>query len=194
MDRADCTNPVGILGQSKVGVRRVGTSTGTDAADAATEGMESVVVCCGRTGADGQGSDGGLTVGASVSTSGVFEDAGIDPSTGAGVGADEGAGRNAGTEVVFVGNDQSDAAGEGVTSAPEAAFFAASAVAAAPNPFHVPVEGVEDPTGLFEGKVFNTSGAHLKTGAVAAGAAAMETEDSPGLEIEVNELGAAVNG
>jgi hypothetical protein len=56
-----------------------------------------------------------------------------------------------------------------------------------------PVEGVEDPTGLLEGKDFSTSGAHLKTGAVAAGAEAMDTEVSPGLEIGANGLGAAVN-
>lgn len=118
---------------------------------------------------------------------------GIDPSTGAGMGADEEAARNAGAAVAFVGNDQTGSAGERAASPPEVVFFAASAAAAAPNPFHVPVEGGEDPTGLLEGKVLKTSGAHLKTGAIAAGAEAIDTEVSPVLEIGANGLGAVVN-
>ncbi len=188
MDGADCANSVGTLGQPKLEVR-LGVGTGTEAA----EGTGSVLVCCGRTGADGQVKGGGLTVEGGTSTSGALEDAGIDPSTGTGMVADEEAARNAGAAVAFVGNDQTDSAAEEAASTPEAAFFAASAAAAAPNPFHVSVGGVEDPTGLLEGKVFNTSGAHLKTGAVASGAEAMDTEVSPGVEIEANELGAAVN-
>lgn len=95
--------------------------------------------------------------------------------------------------MAFVGNDQTDFAGERATSAPGVAFVAASAAAAAPNPFHAPVEGVGNPTDSLEGKDFSTSGAHLKTGAVTAGAEAMDTEVSPGLEIEANGSGAAVN-
>ena len=188
MDWVDCANSVGTLGQLKLGVR-LGVGAGTEEA----EGTGSVLVCCGRTGADGQGKGGGLTVESGTSTSGAFEDAGIDPSEGAGMGVDEEAARDAGAAVAFVGIDQTDSTAEGAVSTPGAVFFAASAAAAAPNPLHVSVEGVEDPKGLLEGKVFNTSGAHLKTGAVASGAEAMDTDVSPGVEVEANESGAAVN-
>ena len=186
MAEADCANSVGTLGQPKLEVRfRVGAGT-----EAAAEGNGSVMVCCGRTRADGQVKGGGLTVEGGASTSGALEDAGIDPSTGTGTGADEGVARNAEAAGAFVGNDQTDSVAEEASSTPGAACFAASAAAAAPNPFH---KGVEDPTGLSEGNVFNTSGAHLKTGAVAAGAGAMDTGVSPGVEMVANRLGAVVN-
>jgi len=177
---------VGTLGQPKLGVR-LWLGAGTEAA---AEKVEPVTVCRGGSGAGGQVKSGGLTVEGGASTPGAFEDTGIDPSTGAVMGADEGAAWNA---VAFVGNDQMDSAGEGDASPPEAVFFAASAAAAAPNPFHVPVEDVEDPTGLLAGKVCKTSGAHLKTGAIAAGAEATDTDVSPGLEVGASRLGAAVN-
>lgn len=177
MDGADCANSVGTLGQPKLEVG-FGVGAGTEAA---AKGTGLVMVCFGRTGADGQGKGGGLAVEGGASSSGALEDAGTDPSTGTGTG------------VAFFGNDQMDSAAEEASSTPGAAFFAASAAAAAPNPFHVSAKGVEDPTGLLEGKVFNTSGAHLKTGATAAGAGAMDTGVSPGVEIEANVLGAAVN-
>ena len=181
MAGADCANSVGTLGRPKLEMRfRVGAGTETEA-----EGTGSVMVCCGRTGADGQ--VGGLTVEGGASTSGTFEDAGTDPGTGTGTGVDEEVVRNAEAAGALVGNDQST---EEASSTPGAACFAASAAAAAPNPFH---KGVEDPTGLLEGRVFNTSAAHLKPGAVAVGAGAMDTGVSPGVEIEANGLGTAVN-
>ena len=185
----DCVGSVGILGQLKLGLN-AGVCTGTETA---AEDTEPVMVCCGRTGTDDQANSDGLTVGVEVSTSGADENASIDPKADVGMGADEGGACNAEAAVAFVGNDQTEFAGEGATSAPGAACIAASAAAAAPNPFHVPVEDVGDPTGLLEGKDVSTSGAHLKTGAVAAGAEAMDTEVSSGLEIEANELGVAVN-
>lgn len=188
MDGADCANSVGTLGQLKLEVR-FGVGAGTWEA----EGTGAVLACCGRIGADGQVKGGGLTVEGETSTSGVFEDAGIDPSADNGMGVGEEAARNAGAAAAFVGNDQTDSAAEDAASTPEVACFAARAAAAAPNPFHVSVEGVEDPTGLLKGRVFNTSGAHLKTGAVASGAEAMDTDVSPGVEIEANESGASLN-
>lgn len=183
---ADCVGTVGILGQLKLGLSAA-VCTGTEAA---AEETKSVMVCGGRTCAGDQVNNDGLTVEVEVSTSGADKDAGIDPGADAGVGADEGGACDA---EAAVGNDQTEFAGEGATSAPGAAFFAASAAAAAPNPFHAPIKGVGSSTGLFEGKDFSTSGAHLNTEAVAAGAEAMDMGVSPGLEIEGNGLGAAVN-
>ena len=180
---ADCVGTVGTLGQLELGLSTA-ACTGTSAA---AEETKSVMVCGGRTGAGDQVNNDGLTVEVEVSTSGADIDAGIDPGADAGVGADEGGACDA---EAAVGNDQTEFAG---ASAPGAAFFAASAAAAAPNPFHAPIKGVGSPTGLFEGKDFSTSGAHLKTEAVAAGGEALDMGVSPGLEIEGYVLGAAVN-
>lgn len=174
---------MGILGQLSFGAS-TGVGTGTVAAATAAEDTKPVAVCRGRTRADDQVNGGGLTVEGGVSTSGADEDMGIDCGTAA---------WSAEASVAFVGKAQTDFAGGGAVPALESAFFAVSAAAAAPNPFHVPVEGVEDPTGLLDGKDCSTSGAHLKPGSVATGAEAMDTGISPGLEIEVNESGAGVN-
>ena len=138
---------VGTLGQLKLGVG-VGVGTDTEAAGAAAAEIELAMGCCGRSGADGQVNSGGFTVENGASTSGADKDAGIDPSVDAGVGAGEGTARNAEAAVTFVGNDLTDFVGERAASAPEAALFAASAAAAAPKPFHVPIEGTGDSTGL----------------------------------------------
>jgi hypothetical protein len=139
--------PVRIPGQLKLAASVAGR-VGIEGAGVVDRRRGSVIVRCGRTGAGGQVSSGGLMVEGSSSTSGAEEDAGIDRSADDGVGVDEEAAWNTEVTLAFAGNDQTDFAGGGVASTSGAAFFAASAAAAAPNPFHVPVEGVEDPIGL----------------------------------------------
>jgi hypothetical protein len=186
----DCVGPVGAVGQLKLGVN-AGVRSGIEAAGVVAEETP-VTVCCGTTGADVQVISGGLTLEDEVRTSRADEDTGIDLGADVGVGANEEPVRNVGAVVAFVGNDRSDFAG--AASVPEAAFCAASVAAAAPNPFHVPVGGVDNPTGLLVGKESSTSGAHLKTGVVAAGAEVTGTEVVSGLEAEPNGLGPGVNG